>query len=330
MALGGSGVSRVTTYSSYASGSTNAYIPALFAKKMLRRFYAESAYELIANTDYEGEIKKQGDQVIIRKAPLLTINDYTAGRVVGQSPDGTLTYEVPAATFVELNIDTAKYWAFQIDDIDELASDLPLMNEFTSNAAMQLQVVIDRDVLLDWATETTIPTANKGAAAGAISGDIDLGVTTNPVDITGGSTGNAVDFLVDCNQVLDEQNIPNEGRWAVLPSWYIAKLKTGDLRRADVTGDGTGTIRSGVVGMIDKFMIIQNNNLPNGSAAHLAAGEFNMLFGTKEAATFAMQLTKTETLRIPDSFGEYARGLCVYGKQVVQPTAIGVGIIAAG
>jgi hypothetical protein len=43
-----------------------------------------------------------------------------------------------------------------------------------------------------------------------------------------------------------------------------------------------------------------------------------------------MQLTKNETIRIPDSFGEYVRGLAVYGKQVVQSTALGVGIVHYG
>ena len=43
-----------------------------------------------------------------------------------------------------------------------------------------------------------------------------------------------------------------------------------------------------------------------------------------------MQLTKTDTLQIQDSFGTYVRGLAVYGKAVVQPTALGVGIVHYG
>lgn len=318
MALGGVGITREGGYTSLASGSANAYIPVLFAKKMLRRFYAESCYQLISNTDYEGQIKKMGDQVIIRKAPQMTINDYKVG--------GTLTYETPSAPFVELNIDTAKYWAYRIDDIDELASDMALMNEFTSNAASQLEVVIDTDTLAYWATGADA--ANQGIAAGAISGNINLGVSGvgTAISITGGSTGNAVDYCVDANQCLDEQNIGNDGRWMIVPSWFVSQLKTGELRRADVTGDPTGVIRSGVVGMVDKFTMIRSNNLPWDAVN----SQSTVMFGTKEALTFAMQLTNTETLRIPDSFGEYARGLAVYGKEVVQPTALGIGIVERG
>ena len=104
--LGSAGVTRAGGYVDYSSGNgTNNYIPVLFAKKVLKNFYADSCYQLIANTDYSGEIKNMGDSVIIRKAPVLSIGNYTVG--------GTLTYEVPTSTSVELNIDTAKYWAYR-------------------------------------------------------------------------------------------------------------------------------------------------------------------------------------------------------------------------
>ena len=93
-----------------------------------------------------------------------------------------------------------------------------------------------------------------------------------------------------------------------------------------MTGDSTGVVRSGVVGMIDKFLVIRSNNLPWDAVNKNAT----IMFGNKEACTFAMQLTKNESLRIQDSFGEYVRGLAVYGKQVVQPKALGVGIVHYG
>lgn len=317
--IGSAGVTRTGGYTNYSSSNTtNNYIPVLFAKKMLRNFYAESCYQLISNTDYEGQIKQVGDSVIIRKAPTLSIGDYTVG--------GTITYEVPTSTAVELNIDTAKVWAFKIDDIDELQSDMPLMNEFTQAAAQQLEVTIDTDVLSVWSAGAAA--ANKGTTAGALTGMINLGTAGagTGVAISGGESGTALNFILDANQTLDEQNIPDTGRFIVLPSWYISKLKSGVLRRADVTGDSTSVLRSGVVGMIDKFLVIRSNNLPWDATNKNST----VLFGNKEACTFAMQLTKNESLRIQNSFGEYVRGLAVYGKQVVQPTALGVGIVHNG
>lgn len=72
--------------------------------------------------------------------------------------------------------------------------------------------------------------------------------------------------------------------------------------------------------MIDRTKVIQSNNLK-----HVTDGAneaFYCLAGTKEAMTFAAQLTKTESLQIPDSFGTYMRGLSVYGREVVQPEAL--------
>ena len=316
--LGTAGVSR-GAYTNYASNNTtNNYIPVLFAKKMLKNFYLNSCYQLISNTDYEGQISQVGDQVIIRRAPVMTINDYEVG--------GTISYEVPTSTSVTLNIDTAKVWAFKIDDIDELQSDMALVNEFTTAAAQQLEVKIDNNVLATWSAGADA--ANKGTAAGAISGQINMGTAGagTGVAISGGEAGTALNFILDANQVLDEQNIPDEGRYIVLPSWYISKLKSGVLRRADVTGDGTSVLRSGVVGMIDKFLVIRSNNLPWDNTNKNST----VLYGTKEACTFAMQLTKNETLRIQNSFGNYVRGLAVYGKGVVQPKALGVGIVHNG
>lgn len=317
--IGSAGVTRTGGYTNYASNNTtNNYIPVLFAKKMLRNFYAESCYQLICNTDYEGQIKQVGDSVIIRKAPTLSIREYEVG--------GTITYDVPTSTAVELNIDTAKVWAFKLDDIDELQSDMALLNAFTTAAAQQLEVTIDQDVLSVWSAGAAA--ANKGTTAGALTGMINLGTAGagTGVAISGGESGTSIDFILDAAQTLDEQNIPDQGRFIVLPSWYIQKLKSGILRRADVTGDGTSAMRSGVVGMIDKFLVIRSNNLPWDATNKNST----VIFGNKEACTFAMQLTKNESLRIQNSFGEYVRGLAVYGKGVVQPTALGVGIVHNG
>lgn len=104
--IGSNGVTRTSGYTSYSSSNTtNNFIPVLFAKKVLKNYYADSCYPLICNSDYEGQIKSVGDSVIIRKAPTLTVGDYTVG--------GTINYEVPTSTALELNIDQAKYWAFK-------------------------------------------------------------------------------------------------------------------------------------------------------------------------------------------------------------------------
>lgn len=215
------GPGREVGYNSYASDGVSKFTPLIFSRKMLRNFYEVTAFKEIANTDYEGEIKNQGDKVIIRRVPTLTINDYLIG--------GTLTYEVPEVANRELNIDQAKSWSYRLDDIDEVQSDLDLMNKFTADAGERLQIAIDVDCF-DYVS-TKADAANQGDSAGAISGNIDMGVAGTPVAIT---STNATDKIVDMNLVLDEANIPSADRWAVLPAWYCAKLKKSDLKAADI------------------------------------------------------------------------------------------------
>jgi len=302
------GPAREVGYVNYASDGTSKFTPQLFSKKMLRNFYQTTAFSEIANTDYEGEIGKVGDSVIIRTTPVITISDY----VVGQT---TLTYQEPASANISLTIDKAKSWSFRIDDIDKFQTDLDLVNKFTADAGERLKIAIDTDCF-DYIS--TLPAStNKGATAGAISVNIDLGSAGAPVVVT---STNATDLIVDVNLVLDEANIPDADRFLVLPAWYIAMLKKGDLKAANITGDSTGVIRSGIVGMVDRTKIIQSNLLKV-----VVDGADNVTYamgGTKEAITFASQLTKTENLRIQESFGEYMRGLAVYGREVVQPEAL--------
>ena len=70
---------------------------------------------------------------------------------------------------------------------------------------------------------------------------------------------------------------------------------------------------------MDRTKIIQSNLIKHVTDTVEC---FYCMAGTTEAVTFANQLVKTESLMIPDSFGTYMRGLSVYGRAVVQPTAL--------
>ena len=87
-------------FSTGASSEVN-FIPEVFSKLMQAKFYKQSVLPAISNTDYEGEISGQGDKVIIRTVPAVTIADYV----------GSITTQELATSKVELNIDKAKYFS---------------------------------------------------------------------------------------------------------------------------------------------------------------------------------------------------------------------------
>lgn len=287
------------------------FIPDVWSGKLGVKFYAATCLSEVTNNDWEGEIKDQGDKVIIRTTPNITINDYQKGM--------SLSSQVPSSTPIELNIDKGKYFQVVMDDVDAVQTDIRLMNAFTDDASEQMKIVVERDVFANAFADAA--TANKGATAGAISGNINLGITATPVSIT---KTNVLDYIVDMGLVLDEQNVPESGRWVILPAAMIARLKKSDLKDASITGDGTSVLRNGRIGMLDRFTVYSSNNLS------VATGKFNIMAGTKDAISFAAQITKMETLRAQTTFGDIVRGLNVYGYKVTKPEALVHGVVTMG
>lgn len=302
------GPARASGTPSYASDSASKFIPEIWSGKLVEKLYASTSLGEIANTDYEGEIRNKGDTVVIRTIPNITIRDYENG--------GTLNYERPVSEAIELQIDKAKYFAFEVNDIDKYQSDINLMDRFSNDGGSQMKIVIDRDVFGRHYSDAAAE--NSGAAAGVDSQSIDLGEVGAPVAIT---KDNVLDVIVDTATVLDEQNVPDEDRWLIVPPWFSGMLKKSDLRDAGIMGDQTSVFRNGKLGMLDRYTVYVSNNLS--TVDDDANRAVNIMFGHKKALTFASQMTKMEELPNPTDFGRLVRGLNVYGSGVIDPNAIG-------
>lgn len=304
------GPTRAVGHPDYSSTSTSGFIPSIWSGKLIEKLYASTAYAEVANTLYEGEIKTKGDSVQIRTTPTIVINDYEVG--------GGLTYQKPTSDKVELQINQAKSFSFEVNDIDAYQSDIDVMDDWAEDGGQQMGIAIDTDVNAYAYTEAAA--ANAGSAAGAKSGSLNLGAAGAPVVIT---KSNILDVLVDCGTALDEQNVPNTGRYVILPAWMNGMLKKSDLRDASAMGDATSVFRNGKVGELDRFTVYVNNNLSTVTDGTTGNQCTNVIFGHKKALTFASQMTNMETLPNPDDFGKLIRGLNVYGRKVIDPNAIG-------
>lgn len=159
---------------------------------------------------------------------------------------------------------------------------------------------------------------NFGATAGVRSGSVNLGVSGTPVRL---DKTNIVDYIVDMGTVLDEQDVPENGRFIVMPPWACGLIKKSDLKDASLSGDDVSTLRSGRVGMIDRYMIYKSNLLATTTDGSDTVT--NMIFGQKTGLTFASQLLENESLRAESTFGTLFRGLQVYGFKVIKPEAVG-------
>jgi len=331
VAASGSGSAALISgaYPQYA-GSGSKFIPEIWSGKLQVKFYKSTVLAEITNNDWEGEIKGSGDKVNIRSIPTITIRDYTKGL--------NLTNEVPESTPIELTIDKGKYFSVVCDDVDEVQADVRLMDMFTNDAAEQMKIAIDSNVLQTVYADAAA--ANKGTTAGAISGDINLGTANAALALTkdGASSTKAVlDLILDMGQVLDEQNVPEAGRWMVITPWIASLIKKSDLRQAYLTGDDTSPLRNGMIGQIDRFTLFVSNSLKTvadnagttGSGSDDFTGTYVMA-GTKDAISFASQITNVETLRAQSTFGNIVRGLNVYGFKVVKPEALVAAYVKRG
>ena len=309
----------------YASSSGSNFIPEVWSGKLQVKFYKSTVLGEITNNDWEGEIKGQGDKVNIRSIPTITISNYSKGQ--------NLTNQVPTSTPLELNIDKGKYFAVVLDDVDATQADVKLMDIFTNDASQQMKIAIDGDVL--GSVYADAATANKGATAGAISGDINLGATGAPRQVT---SSNVLDMILDMGQCLDEQNVPEDGRWCVIPAWMASLIKRSDLKQAYLTGDSVSPLRNGKIGMVDRFTLYVSNNLSSatdlggdaasgGTGANADYKAWNIMAGTRDAISFASQMTNVETLRAQSTFGNIVRGLNVYGYKVTKPEALVAGYV---
>lgn len=283
------------------------FIPKIYSGKMLVEYYDTTVLSHISNTDYEGEIKKFGDTVYIRSRPAITIRDYKKGQA--------LVNEQPESTAVELTIDKGKYWSFVTEDLDQVQSDIKNFVQIcTEEGAEALKTTIDSLVLGDIYADPHA--SNQGATAGVRSKDVNLGALNAPVELT---KSNILDVIVQCGQVLDEQNVPDAGRYMILPPSFCTLIKTGDLKDASLTGDAKSPIRTSVLGTIDRFTIYPSNLLTKNATDDAT----ECLFGHKDAFTFATQLIMAKMQDNPDGFGMLHRGLNVFGYKVVKPEALG-------
>lgn len=281
------------SFSQFSTGATSEvnFIPEVFSKLLQAKFYKKSILPAISNTDYEGEISGQGDKVIIRTVPAVTINNYA----------GTITTQELTTAKVEMLIDKAKYYSFKVDDVLAAQADINMLEGASTDAAEGMRIAVETEVL-----------------AGAITGATSIGSQTT---IT---AANILTNILTMSKQLDELNIPEEGRFIVLSPEFISLLKQSELRQAYITGDATSPLRNGQVGMVDRFNVFQSNMVYT-PASGADSGYTHVLAGHPKALSFASQFTNTETVRMESTFGDQVRGLKVYGSKVVTPDALCVG-----
>lgn len=265
------------------------FIPEVWSARLLEHLDNVHVYAALMNRDYEGDIRAFGDTVHINQIGDITINDYTG--------DDISDPEELDSTQMDLVIDKAKYFNFQIKDIDNAQSNPKVVDAAMQRASYGINDVVDRYL------------------ASLLLAGADAGHVTNAANLT---SENAYDALVDLGVVLTESNVPMLGRWVVVPPWFHGLL----LKDPRFVGNGTGynqaILQGGWVGDAAGFRIHLSNNVP------VTNGTYSVIAGTNAAGSYAEQLVELEAYRLEKNFSDAVKGLHVYGAKVTQPSALAV------
>jgi hypothetical protein len=297
------------------SGQTNSFfLPKVYSKQVLNFFRKSSVVEAITNTDYSGDISGYGDTVRIIKEPVITVYQYERGADVTKT---ALTDQE-----VSLVIDTANAFKFIVDDIETNMSHVNFRDVATSSAAYALRDAFDEGVIATMFAGVAASSPNHilgsdsatDLAAGTFdgTGNLDIGFASGEHD--------PIDVLSHMARLLDEQNIPEEGRWFLAnPEFYEILVQSSSKLLSVDYNAGQGSIRNGLVssGKLRGFDMYKTNNI---AATTNAAGK--CLAGHISSTATAQTITSTEVIRDPDSFGDIVRGLHVYGAKVLRDNAL--------
>lgn len=277
--------------------AVDTFIPEVWRAELLTTL--DENYVLAApqatNRDYEGTIANAGDTVHIGTLTDPTVSTYTKNVT-------TIDPQTLTTTDQSLVIDQSKYFAFEVDDVDQRQAQNggALLTTAARRAAVKLQELADTYI-------GTLMTTNAGTILAA-------------QDVATAAAAYAV--LVRLKVALDRANVPQSGRWvAVSPEFYGLLLMDARFTDASAYGQG-GVVSNGLVGRALGFDVRVSTNLPAGTAGTLPEVSSWIIAGHQMATTFAEQINKTEAYRPDNSFSDAIKGLHLYGAKVVRPEAL--------
>src|SRR5215204_1834652 len=237
----------------------------------------------VVNRDYEGDIRADGDRVHIHSFNDLTVATYTKNST-------TISYENLTDTRVTLLIDQSKYFAFSIDDIDAAQMRPELIDAASDRAAYQLAEVADSYV--------------AGLYSGASTSAPD-----NTIETSQFTSSNVYQKLVELNVLMDQVNLPSEGRFVIVPPWVKGLLLQNSTF---VTASKPDAVLNGQIAGLN--ILVSNNVKTTGTSPVVS----HMMAGHPSALAYAEQIVNLEGLRLEGSFADAVRGLHLYGARVLD------------
>jgi len=269
------------------------FIPTVWASRLLSALQEALVYGQanVSNRDYEGEIREAGNTVKIASIGDVTIGDYERNTDISDP-------EVLTDAEQSLLIDQSKYFNFYVDSVDRAQTNV--MDEAMRRSAWALREKADSFL------------------AGVMDAGVDAANTIGTLALPKIPTkADAYQYLVDLGVLLDEANVPLEGRFVVVPAWFHALMLKDERFVKSGTTRSDRTLANGQIGEGAGFTILKSNNVP-----HTSGTKYKIIAGHAIATSYAEQIVDLQSFKPEKRFGDAVKGLHVYGAKVVRPTAL--------
>ena len=262
------------------------FIPTVWSETLYRELDREYVAVKNCSRDFEGDIKNVGDTVKIVGVSPISVFDYTKNTNMSAPAELTDTQRT-------LTIEKAKAFNFAIDDIDRAQATPKLMKEAMHLAASALANEADKYV---FSLHSQVAAANTKT-------------------VTGLTSSNVVDMLLDVKQKLLENDVPgNEEIILEVPPVVASAI----IKAKIVSGtDNTDVLDQGCIGKFLGFKIYVSNNVATATVSSVT--HYKCFARTKRAITFAEQLNEIEAYRPELRFADAVKGLHLYGAKIVYP-----------
>lgn len=263
------------------------FVPTIWSARLLEHLHKNLVFMNVVNKDYEGEIRAAGDTVKINQIGNINIENYVGTDITFQDLDSAQT---------TLVIDKSKYFAFAVDDVDKAQANVNVLDAAMNEAGYAMSNYIDDLLAQEYANAgTTLDNSGSAYSVG-----------------NGSSDQNAYDLIVEAAVQLDELNVPEAGRWAILPPWFIGVM----LKNEDFKASWQNYMITGQVPVVAGVQIYKSNNIQKSGTTYYP------MIGTKQAISYAGQVVNVEALRQEKRFNDAVKGLYVFGYKTVQPKAL--------
>lgn len=275
------------------------FIPEIWSARLLYALDKAHVATNLVNRNYEGVIANQGDTVHINSIGAVTVKDYTKNTNIADP-------EVLTTADQTLDIDQAKYFNFQVDDVDKAQISGEIIDTAMGRSAYALADVSDAFLL------KTI--ANGVASANKIGAKATLTALT---------ASNVYENIVKMRTLLDKANVPTTGRTIVVPPEVYALLLLDDRFAKSGSDSGQNALLNGMVGRVAGFDVFMSNNCVSGTDGGSGSTAYFVITAQVAAATtYAEQIIKTEAYRMEKRFADAVKGLHVYGAKVTDGSQI--------